>query len=75
MIACGDEIEDTAFGMKNKPQPKTQAAFKVIAFETANAQTGVQMRGSETIANGIDNARDLTQSRFRKGANATSEAR
>jgi len=43
------------------------------AFEAANAETGMQMRGSEAIANGIDDARDLTPTRFRKRANATSE--
>ena len=75
MTACGDEIENTASGAKNKPQPKANATFKVVAFETANAQTGVQIGGSETIANGIDDARDVTPSRFRKGANSTSELR
>ena len=73
MIACGDEIENITFGAKNKPQPKANAAFKVFAFETTNAQTGVQMRCSEAVTNVIDYARDLAPSRFRKGANATSE--
>ncbi len=73
MITCGDEIQSTPSRAKNKPQPKTNATFKVIAFEAANAETGMQMRGSETIANSIDDARDLTPTRFRKRANATSE--
>jgi hypothetical protein len=60
VIASGNEIKNTASAAKNKPQPKANAAFKVIAFEAANAETGMQVRCSEAVTNPVDYSRNLT---------------
>ena len=60
------ERENARFGVENETKSQADATFEQAVAETTNAETGMQMRSTEAVANRSHNIADLLSLRFCK---------
>jgi hypothetical protein len=69
VISSGEKCQATPVRAKNEPDAETPAALEIVSLQSTNAQPGMKVRFTKSIADCIDSSRHFAPARLRQFPN------